>query len=359
MAIHKIRALLHDHELDGILLRKRNHFSWVTGGRENQIVLSVPDGVADLVIFRDDIYAVTTKMEEKRIIEEELASFSEDVKVMADEWYIGSDHLITELGKGKRMGTDTPFEDYKDMNEEMQKVRSILEPEEIARYRELCSDAAWALESVCRKMQPGQTEHEIAGMIAERAISKGIHPQVLLVATDERIYAYRHPIPTSKKLRKHALLVICGERGGLVANLTRVVHFGPLSEELIQHKEKLSRIDAAFITNSKPGLSVGDVFKTGIQQYEEEGYPDDWKKLHQGGPTGYDSREFIATMHSQTEVKENMVFTWNPSLPGVKSEDTILITDQGPQILTETGAWPYLEVEFGGQHLLRPDILVR
>ncbi|MED2970821.1 M24 family metallopeptidase [Fictibacillus sp. B-59209] len=359
MALGKIRNIMKENHLDGILLRKRNHFSWVTSGRQNQIVLGITEGVADLVIFEDEIYVVTTKMEERRIKEEELSHFSHEVKVVTDEWFKGSDHLISELGKGKRMGTDTPFKDYADMTEELKRVRSILDEQEVERYRKLCQDTAWSLESVCRKMEPGQTEHEIAGMVAEQAISKGIRLQVLLVATDERIYSYRHPVPTSKKLKKHGLLVICGEREGLVANLTRVVHFGPLSQELSDHKEKLARIDAAFITATKPGTTVGEAFKKGIQQYVEEGHPEDWKLLHQGGPTGYDSREFIATMESETEVKENMVFTWNPSLPGVKSEDTVLIQQNKAEILTETGGWPYLEVTFEGQTLRRPDILIR
>ncbi|MGG1573016.1 M24 family metallopeptidase [Fictibacillus sp. NRS-1165] len=359
MALNKIRKIMNENGLDGMLLRKRNHFSWVTGGRQNQIVLSITEGVADLVIFENEIYVVTTKMEERRIKEEELAHFPHEVKVVADEWYKGSDHLIAELGKGKVMGTDTPFEDYVDMAGALRSVRSILDETEAERYRKLCQDAAWSLESVCRRIEPGQTEYEIAGMVAEQAISKGIRPQVLLVATDERIYSYRHPVPTSKKLNKHALLVICGERGGLVANLTRVVHFGPLRQELVDHKEKLSRIDAAFITSTVPGATVGEVFKKGIHQYENEGHPEDWKLLHQGGPTGYDSREFIATMDSETKVQEHMAFTWNPSLPGVKSEDTILIHKEGAEILTETGEWPCIEVTFGGQNLRRPDILVR
>ncbi|MCK6259160.1 aminopeptidase P family N-terminal domain-containing protein [Fictibacillus sp. KIGAM418] len=359
MALNKIRKIMKENGLDGMLLRKRNHFSWVTGGRQNQIVLSITEGVADLLIFEKEIYVVTTKMEERRIREEELAHFPHEVKVVADEWYEGSDHLIAELGKGKTMGTDTPFEDYADMTEALKSVRSILDESEAGRYRKLCQDAAGSLESVCRTMEPGQTEHEIAGMVAKQAISKGIRLQVMLVATDERIFSYRHPIPTSKKLNKHALLVICGEREGLVANLTRVVHFGPLPQELADHKEKLSRIDAAFITSTVPGATVGEVFKKGILQYVKEGHPEDWKLLHQGGPTGFDSREFIATMDSKTEVKEHMAFTWNPSLPGVKSEDTVLIHQEGAEILTETGEWPYIEVTFGGQTLRRPDILIR
>jgi Xaa-Pro aminopeptidase len=35
---------------------------------------------------------------------------------------------------------------------------------------------------------------------------------------------------------------------------------------------------------------------------------------------------------------------WNPSLPGMKIEDTILRTDDGLEVLTADPAWPTVEV---------------
>ncbi|MFC0187041.1 M24 family metallopeptidase [Fictibacillus aquaticus] len=359
MPLNKIRKLLQDKGLDGVLLRKKNNFSWVTGGLENHIVRSAPEGVADLVVLPDEVVLVTTKTEERRIMEEELSNWDENVRIVCEDWFTGTDALLEDLGSGRKMGTDTPFLDWIDVTAELRTVRSTLLPAEICRYRELSRDAAWVLESACKEIQPGQTEHEIAGLIAKKAVSLNIKPQVLLVATDERIYHYRHPIPTAKPLKKHALVVICAERGGLVANLTRVVHFGPLPEELTDFKERLARIDSAMILATVPGARTGDVISRGIQQYEAEGRPEDWKFLHQGGPTGYDSREFIATASSDEIVKENQVFTWNPSLPGVKSEDTFLVKKDGFEILTQSDNWPLQRVMLEGRELLRPDILIR
>ena len=53
------------------------------------------------------------------------------------------------------------------------------------------------------------------------------------------------------------------------------------------------------------------------------------------------------------------MFTWNPSLPGVKSEDTILVNDSGFEVLTKTGEWIYITFEFEGKIIQRPDILIR
>ncbi|MCP8617546.1 M24 family metallopeptidase [Salirhabdus salicampi] len=359
MSLQKVQTFLKDNDYDGIFLRKKHNFSWVTGGRRNHIVHATEDGVADLLIFQDKVYVVTLKMEERRIIEEECAHFPFDVEVAVDDWYKGTDHVIEELTEGKRMASDVPFKDWDIVEGDLTSVRSVLSEDEQTRYKELCQIAAEAVESTCKEITPGQTEHEIAALLSSKAMAKGVNVQVALVSTDERIYKYRHPIPTDKKLEKQAMVVICAEDGGLVANATRFVYFGELPEELVQHKEQVARIDITMNLATKPGVRIGDVVQAGIAQYEAEGFPEDWKLLHQGGLTGYKSREFLATPDTDMIIQENQAFAWNPALPGVKSEDTILVTSEGIEFMTHTGDWVYQSVKVGNKIYQRPDILVR
>ncbi|MDQ0338644.1 Xaa-Pro aminopeptidase [Caldalkalibacillus uzonensis] len=359
MTIEKVLSLLAEEEFDGILLRKRNNFSWVTGGRHNHIVQTTPDGVADLVVMPDKVYVVTVNMEAARIMEEELADVPFDFELVTDEWFNGHDHLLLKIGEGKRMATDAPFHDWMDVSPKLSWLRSQLTEDEMNRYRQVCQQAADAIEETCRQLQPGQTEHEIASVLAQKVMAQGMNVHVLLVATDERIYKYRHPIPTGKRMKRQAMLVLCAERGGLVANVTRLVHFGPLPKQLEECKQKLAYIDACMNASTRPGIKVGDIINTAIREYKQAGYPDDWKKLHLGGPTGYATREYLATSSSSDTVRVNQAFAWNPALPGVKSEDTILVTENGIEILTETGKWPYIEVECNGMILRRPDMMVR
>ncbi len=46
---------------------------------------------------------------------------------------------------------------------------------------------------------------------------------------------------------------------------------------------------------------------------------------------------------------------WNPSLPGMKIEDTAVLTDNGIELLTVEPHWPTFEVEGRA----RPEVLVR
>lgn len=48
---------------------------------------------------------------------------------------------------------------------------------------------------------------------------------------------------------------------------------------------------------------------------------------------------------------------WNPSITGIKSEDTVLVGETGNEVLTAIKDWPTLPVTVSGQTLARPAIL--
>ena len=359
--IGTIRKLMLERDLDGVLLRKRRSFSWLTNGKSNYIVTNTELGVADLLILKDRVYCVTSKMEFARIQEEELTEL--ECEWITPEWYEGHDGAISSLCQGKTIGMDVcpqtvPHTLGIDLSKELAELTYVLNTLEIERYRWLSRKVAQALESTCRRIEPGMTEFEIQALLSGKVASLGIQPQVLLVATDRRIYQYRHPIPTMKKLERYAMVVLCGEKWGLVANATRFVHFGALPEELQENRLKLAEIDLAFNLATRPGVPIKEVFRQGIEAYQQWGHAEDWRYLHQGGPTGYASREFLANLNSLGEVRCHQAFAWNPSLKGLKSEDTLLVTEQGPEFLTHTGEWKYIQLEKNGHSYYRPDILI-
>jgi len=69
------------------------------------------------------------------------------------------------------------------------------------------------MEEICNDISPGDTEHEIAGALDDYVRRTGSNPVVTLVAADERIMRFRHPIPTGKELERYAMLVTCAEFG--------------------------------------------------------------------------------------------------------------------------------------------------
>jgi antitoxin VapB len=91
--------------------------------------------------------------------------------------------------------------------------------------------------------------------------------------------------------------------------------------------------------------------------YAGAGYADEWQLHHQGGACGYEGRDYIGTPTCREVVANNQAFAWNPSISGAKSEDTVLVTDKGFEVLTLADGWPMWTFVLNNQACSRPVIL--
>jgi Xaa-Pro aminopeptidase len=343
LKMKELRALLVKHKLDALHLSRVSSFAWATCGAASYVNTATSEGTASLLVLPNELHLITNNIEAPRLEQEE------QLKKQGWEFHVTAWHatqnLVARLTKGKKLGADTPGRGSSDLSVEMARLRINLTAEEGDRFRHLSRLCASAMNSAIRAVHPYQTEHEIAAMLAQEAERRGVQAIVNLVATDGRIYAYRHPLPTVKRLERYAMLVLCGRRAGLVCSITRLIHFGSVPEELSSKSAATARVDATFI------------FKEAQAAYADTGYPDEWRLHHQGGPASYEPREVIATAASEEIVRAGQVYAWNPSITGTKSEDTILIGENGNEVLTTIEDWPMLAVEIDGQIIQRPAIL--
>jgi len=353
-----VKELLDEHGLDALLLRRASSFAWYTCGAASYVNTATDFGAASLLLTPKGNYVVTNNIEATRLKKEEQLA-QQGFTVVSPHWYEGGDP-VADLTRGLRLGADSPYPGATDLSTEMARLRARLTPEEGERFRQLGRLCAEAMKAAVRQVRPGQSEYEIAALLAQETLARGVLPIVNLIATDQRIFDFRHPLPTDKKLERYAMLVLCGRKWGLVGSITRLIHFGPLPDELQRKQEACARVDATFITATRPGARIGDVFLQAVAAYAETGYPNEWQLHHQGGSTGYEPREHVATAQSEEAISEGQAFAWNPSITGVKSEDTILVGAPGQdnEILTAIPGWPMIEVEAFGRTIPRPAILV-
>jgi antitoxin VapB len=351
----RITALLEQHHLDALLLQRASSFAWATCGAASYINTATNNGEASLLITPAGRFLVTNNIEAPRLEREERL-VDQGWTFRVGPWHEPS-AALPELTRGLKFGADGLYAGAVDLSPELARVRAALTPEEGERFRQLGRLCAEAMEAAARAVRPGQTEHQLAGFLAHEAESRGVQATVILIAADERISNYRHPLPTAKRLERYAMLILCGRRHGLVASITRFVHFGPLPAELRQRAEATARVDAAVIAATRPGCSLGSIFERVAGEYARAGFPEEWRKHHQGGLAGYEPREIIATPGTTDIVTLGQAYAWNPSITGTKSEDTILVAEDGNDIITEIAGWPGLMVSVDGQSVARPAIL--
>lgn len=323
----ELRRLLEQRGTAGALLSSRANFAWATAGGENHVVLSNSTGVAGLLVTPGRAVVLTAVNEAARIADEEVPGLG--IEVLPLPWH----DAAAMSAQAERLAGGAPETDEA-LEEAVLPLRCRLSNLEIERMAWLGERAVGAARSALAGAAPGQTEHEVASEAMARLGAEGARAPVLLAAADDRIARYRHPLPTARRIESRLMLVVVAERWGLHVALTRFAEFAPLNPDLLARVEAAERVHEAMVSATRPGRTLGDVLAAGQAAYAEAGHPEEWTLHHQGGIIGYQGRERIATPGDATDIEPGMAFAWNPSIAGAKAEETIVLVDGEPRILT-------------------------
>jgi hypothetical protein len=104
--------------------------------------------------------------------------------------------------------------------------------------------------------------------------------------------------------------------------LVKKMYAGVYNEELANKRQLSKKSNEKLLENKLSMLGAN--------------YKDEWKKHHQGGPTGYACREFTITPTTEGVIRSNQAYAWNPSITGAKCEDTTYLHEDGTvEVLTK------------------------
>ena len=344
------------HGLNGLLLTRSANVSWLSCGGQAHVGLNSESAVAYILCTPERDYLVASGIEMPRMLAEEMTDLPVTPHVFP--WFEPQqrDAWIDGLCGAGTWASDLPG--ARSQAAALTDLRVTLEPEEIDRYRALGAATGRAVEAVTRAVRPGMREFEVAGLLAAHVYAMGAAPVVTLVAADDRLLQFRHPIPTDARVQKTAMVVVCARRNGLIVSATRLVSFGAMDATMAQRAADCAAVDAAAWHATVPGQTLGSAFQAIIAAYHERGHLNEWHKHHQGGVTGYENREIQARPDSTHIIGVNQAYAWNPSITGTKSEDTMIVTANGPESVSTTGDWPMQQVTIGGTVYERPAVLI-
>jgi Xaa-Pro aminopeptidase len=350
--------------LGGVLLNAQHNFAWLTGGASNGIDLSRENGVAFLLVRADGKrYMLANNIEMPRLMAEEISAGDfEPVEYSWQDEKASGDFVtgkaLSLLANGGELATDISIDGRTRAIEGLvAKCRYSLTAAEIERFGALGRDAGIAMRRVLDKVVPGETEIEIATNLRAELAAGGMTSVVTLVAADERIASFRHPVPSENRWDKTLLIVSCSKRDGLISSCSRIACIGNVPEELQRRTEATAFVNASLWNATRPGLSGADLYRICADAYAEQGFPDEINKHHQGGAGGYKTREWVAHPNSAEIVQQNQAFAWNPSITGTKVEETMIISETGVEVITTSPDFPSIETEIDGQTYISPGIL--
>lgn len=325
--IDLVRAAVEDRGASAALLQTRRNVAWATVGAEAHVVTATEAAVAGLLVTRDDAVLLAPVNEAPRLRDEELGGL--DLEVREIPWH--DDAAMAE--EAKRIAGTPPVDDAA-LEAALTPLRCLLSDVEAERMAWLSRQVVSATAAALAAVEPGATEFDIAAAALGALTVEGARAPVLLVAADDRIARYRHPLPTDRSVAHRAMVVLVAERWGLHAALTRFAELRAPDAELANRIGATGAIHAAMLDATRPGNTLGDVLAAAQTAYAQAGHPEEWRLHHQGGIIGYQGRERIATPDDPTEIREGMAFAWNPSIAGAKAEETVLLGADGVNVLT-------------------------
>jgi antitoxin VapB len=348
---------LRSQHLSGVLLRRNENVAWVTGGAvELRVLTPCETGVASLLVTADGKrYYFTTENEAPRLHDEEFGLL--DFEPVLFPWVADDTLAAAQKLAGGPLGSDTPGQGLTQVN--LYPLRAALSETEIARYRWLGAETAAATVESLHQVEPGLSEYDLEAITAANLLKRGILPSVYLYAVDERIYKYKHAVARGKRLKQYAMLNLCSRKWGLAISITRFVHFGSLPAELAARFKSAAQVNAALLDTSRVGATSAALFKVAQDAYAVEGFPGEERFHHQGGPTGYGEREWVATPNGTQTVVNNQAFAWNPSIRGGKAEDTVILSNGKIEWLTATPTLPVIEASVNGKVYPAAGVLVK
>jgi Xaa-Pro aminopeptidase len=320
-------------------LRGGDWFAWITAGGAGAAPAAAA-GIAEVLVTAGDACILTDEIEADRLREEEVPpGFSFHVTPWDDtDW---REQFVADAAAGAPVASDRPVGAEVPLAPAAAQQRLVLSAAEQQRYRRLGLDAAQAISEALRAARPDWTECQLAGEGARALWRRGIEPALVLAAGAARLPRWRQPPPSMASLGERAMLAFGARRHGLYANLTRFVTFGaaPLAQA------ELMTLEATALAACVPGNSLAAVYHALQHAYRHAGHADAIREHHQGGVTGYRAREVLATASCALALEAGMAVAFNPSLAGIRLEDTFLIGQHGLDNITLDPGWPAATVQ--------------
>lgn len=223
----------------------------------------------------------------------------------------------------------------------VEELRYIKNEEEIANIRKACEIADKSLEELIPYIKIGVSERELSTKLEYFMKINGAHNigfETILISGAKS--SLLHGKPSDKKLERGDLLLIDfgAMYNGYRSDMTRTFIIGEASEKQVMLYELIKKAQLVGIENMKPGVhaTVPDLeIRKIVKEYEEYYY----RGLGHGIGRKLHEEPFLGNYGTKT-IEEGCTITMEPGVyfpgwGGIRIEDTVLVTKDGPEILTK------------------------
>lgn len=352
----QLAEFLSESDYDGLLLTRPHNLAWLTVGAD------AGSGLADeptyaLFVTPEARVLLTSNVDSSQLFDRDLNGLGFQLKERP--WHEPREILCQDLCRGRNVCSDCGLGQTPNVDRQLAALRTPLADHEWPHLRSLGRAVAHAVEATARHFQQGDTEAEVAGQLAHRLLRHEITPVRLQVMADGQGHRYRHWSYGSDRIERTCIISAIGRRRGLHVGVSRTVTFGTPTQSIRDTYQFASIVQTTGMFFSQVGWRIDEVWPRLVRIYEKFGAADEWRHAEQAEVIGYRPCETAVTPRSEASLPIGTALFWHPTVRTAAVGDTILVRDEGFELITPTENWPHLDIEVKGKRIERPDILVR
>ncbi len=340
-----VRRLLKERGLDGAMFtsyENRRYYCGFTGS--NGYLIVTEDGVS---LITDKRY--TTQAQQQTVDVEIFEHAANRLQLVADTVkHMGITRMVME--------SCMTVEDYFPLKERLGNVdicfeqeyfleqRMIKDAEEIACTKAAIAAAEAGFEKLVSRLQIGMTEKDLADELHYLVSREGAEAMSFgtIVGSGAR-GALAHAFPTEKKIENGDMVVVDFGvmKDGYCSDMTRTLLFGDVSPEHMRIFRLVQESQDKAVEAVRPGVLAKDVEDAHRAVFLREGL-DDYALRGLGHGIGLQIHECPRiVIGNETVLRPGMIFTVEPGLYfpddcGVRTEDDVLVTEEGVENLSHT-----------------------
>jgi Xaa-Pro aminopeptidase len=220
-------------------------------------------------------------------------------------------------------------------------ARMIKTPEEIDLLTQAARATEKALLATYATIAIGETEKSMANRLAANMMHGGLDEVKFLYINAGPNTGYPHHNPSGYQARKGDIVKsdVGGKLRGYPSDVARTAVIGKPSAEQASVYERLVAIHLESIDVARPGKTAADLFNASVAAYAKHDIP--FSLPHQGHGLGLEGHEKpLLNAFERTVFQPNMVLCVETRVrwvgkEGYHVEDLILVTENGPKILTQ------------------------
>ena len=342
--IERVRSMLHGFDVEGILFFEKANIHYLTGFTGSDSALFV--GEDSTVLLIDGRYVTQARSEATGC---NILQFSNRTETMAA--------IISDLSLN-RVGVESPaisLSNYLELQDrledvslrplsgEIERIRIIKDRAEVSLLREAAIIAARALEETLEQIRPGISESAIAGILETKMREAGGEKTSFetIVASGANS-ALPHAVPGPREIQEGDFLTIDygTVRMGYHSDETCTFAIRSITEKQSSVYALVKDAHDKALSAVRPGMSCKAIDGVARKVIDDGGYGQFFSH-GTGHGVGLNVHEPPRLSERASDVlEEGMVFTiepgiYIPGLWGVRIEDTVMVKQDGYEILTK------------------------